>query len=241
MNDGRAIRGEEHRHLFLRTERDRFHRCVGTRRLPREEVGILGDRRIEREGEIVTVEYRPIFETSFPDDCARSRIDRLLISPFLSGTGKDRKEASRRRKVVESTGVEADGNPVDVGRSETIRARSLPGRWGQESSAYPIEDSRHCPRRSFSLSTPACAGGVSYPEVGLRRLVEQREPHRAYEERRSHSIPTVAASYVCEAFGGLPPFRPLSRAALALAPLRLRPSNAPRPTRPTSGFDCPLR
>lgn len=44
----------------------------------------------------------------------------------------------------------------------------------------------------------------------------------------------------CEPFRGLPPFRPLSRAALAFAPLRLRPSKAPRPTRPTSGFGSPL-
>lgn len=44
----------------------------------------------------------------------------------------------------------------------------------------------------------------------------------------------------CELRRGLPPFRPLTRAALAFAPLRLRPNNAPSPTSPTSGLGCPF-
>ena len=65
MDRDRAMRGKKHRQLLLRTERDRSDRRVGAGRLRREQVGVLRNRGINGEREIVAVKYRLICETPF--------------------------------------------------------------------------------------------------------------------------------------------------------------------------------
>jgi hypothetical protein len=125
----------------------------------------------------------------------------------------------------------------DVKNSDVIRKIEVPNILKRASK-----------RDGFFL-VPVCAGGTTHQtasdavdqQLSADVLSEWNLPKLAVATKGQKKATRIVASYGCEPFGGLPPFRPFSRAALALAPLRLRPSNAPRPTRPTSGFDCPLR